>query len=93
LYLVTRSNSCIEKRFRKKRFTYSRININQVIIQIKFYFIYFLLFKRDSTKHVHFETNRYETTFNQERTSLDATRRELDQYRIKVEGLTHDVIN
>jgi hypothetical protein len=28
----------------------------------------------------------------QERTSLEGARRELDHYRTKVEGLTHDVI-
>ena len=38
-----------------------------------------------------FEHDRYETIVGQDRTTLDASRREIDQYRIKVEGLTHDV--
>ncbi|CAF2393713.1 unnamed protein product [Rotaria sp. Silwood2] len=46
---------------------------------------------RDSNKHVHFESDRYESLLGQDRTSFEAARRELDQYRMKVEGLTQDL--
>ncbi|CAF4796812.1 unnamed protein product [Rotaria socialis] len=46
---------------------------------------------RDSNKHVHFESNRYDTFTGQDRASIEAIRRELDQYRLKVEGLNHEL--
>lgn len=50
-----------------------------------------MLFKRDPHKHVHFGLDKYDTLMGQDRASLDAARRELDQCRIKVEGLAQDV--
>ncbi|CAF3494707.1 unnamed protein product [Rotaria sordida] len=46
---------------------------------------------KDPTRHVHFEKDRYESLIGQDRTSLEAARRELDQCRIKVEGLAQDL--
>ncbi|CAF1686323.1 unnamed protein product [Rotaria magnacalcarata] len=46
---------------------------------------------RDSNKHVHFESDRYDTFIGQDRASIEAIRHELDQYRLKVEGLNHEL--
>lgn len=48
-------------------------------------------FDRDASKHVHFEAAKYEALVGQERAAFEATRRDLEQYRTKVEGLSHDV--
>ena len=42
-------------------------------------------------RHVHFEKDRYDPYISQDRTILDGTRRELEQYRLKVDTLSHDV--
>lgn len=52
-----------------------------------------MFYSRDPSKPEHFEVAKYEALVGQERTALEAARRELDQYRTKVEGLTHDVNN
>ncbi|CAF2796990.1 unnamed protein product [Rotaria sp. Silwood2] len=46
---------------------------------------------KDPNKTEHFETAKYEALVGQERSALEGARRELDQYRTKVEGLTHDL--
>ena len=51
-----------------------------------------LFLHRDPSRHVHFEKERHDLFIGHDRTALDATRREVDQYRIKVDELTHDVI-
>ena len=56
-------------------------------------FFSFFFFKSGSAKRVHFEADRCtcNVVVGQERTSFEATRREIDQYRVKVEGLSQDV--
>ncbi|CAF4170121.1 unnamed protein product, partial [Adineta steineri] len=46
---------------------------------------------KDANKHVHFEPDRYDPLSGLDRTSLAAARRELDQCRMKIDGLTHDL--
>lgn len=46
---------------------------------------------RDANRHVHFAKDHYESFITQDRTLLDGTRRELEQYRLKVDSLSHDV--
>ncbi|CAF3376872.1 unnamed protein product [Rotaria sp. Silwood1] len=46
---------------------------------------------KDSNKTEHFETAKYEALVGQERSALEGARRELDQHRTKVEGLTQDL--
>jgi hypothetical protein len=49
------------------------------------------LINRDTNKHEHFESTKYEVLVGQERSALEGAKRELDQCKIKVEGLSHDV--
>jgi len=51
----------------------------------------FFLINRDTNKHEHFESAKYEVLVGQERSALEGAKRELDQCKIKVEGLSHDV--
>ena len=91
-FLVTRSNSFIKKRFRKKRCTYSRIIFNEVNFNWKLIInIFVFFFLRDTSKYENFETAKYEALVGQERSAFEAAKRELDQCKTKVEGLTHDV--
>ena len=54
--------------------------------------LFFLLIcSRDPNQCEKFEAAKYEALIGQERSALEGARRELDQYRIKVEGLSHDV--
>ncbi|CAF3690001.1 unnamed protein product [Rotaria socialis] len=46
---------------------------------------------KDPHKTDHFETAKYEALVGQERSAFEGARRELDQYRTKVEGLTQDL--
>ncbi len=48
-------------------------------------------FTRDTNKYEHFESTKYETIIGQERSALEGAKRELDQCKTKVEGLSHDV--
>ena len=42
-------------------------------------------------KHESGEKSKYEAIVGQERSALEGAKRELDQCRTKVEGLSHDV--
>lgn len=54
---------------------------------VLFSYEYIFFSCRDAHKHVHFDT------FNgQDRLAFDGARREIEQYRYKIDGLTHDVI-
>lgn len=44
-----------------------------------------------ANRHVHFDKDRYDPYISQDRSILDGTRRELEQYRLKVDTLSHDV--
>ncbi|UJR10679.1 hypothetical protein I4U23_014873 [Adineta vaga] len=46
---------------------------------------------KDPNKPENFEISKYEALVGQERTAFEGVRRELDQCRTKVEGLTHDL--
>jgi hypothetical protein len=46
---------------------------------------------RDANKFENFENAKYEALVGQERSAFEGARRELDQCRTKVEGLSHDV--
>ncbi len=48
-------------------------------------------FTSDTNKYEHFETSKYEALVGQERSAFESAKRELDQCKIKVEGLSHDV--
>jgi hypothetical protein len=50
-----------------------------------------MCFSRDPSKHENFESSKYEALVGQERSAFEGAKRELDQCRTKVEGLTHDV--
>jgi hypothetical protein len=93
MILVTRSNSNIKKRFRKKRYINSRIKFYQVKNdQFKFTFV-FCCSIRDPNKYEHFESAKYEALVGQERNAFEGAKRELDQCKTKIEGLSHDVID
>ncbi|CAF1245039.1 unnamed protein product, partial [Adineta ricciae] len=46
---------------------------------------------KDANKHVHFEPSRYDVLSGVDRTSLAAAQRDLDQCRMKIDALTHDL--
>ncbi|CAF3907511.1 unnamed protein product [Adineta steineri] len=46
---------------------------------------------KDPNKHENFEASKYEALVGQERSAFEGAKRELDQYRTKIEGLTYDL--
>ncbi|UJR35149.1 hypothetical protein I4U23_027918 [Adineta vaga] len=46
---------------------------------------------KDGTRQVHFEPSRYDPFVSTDRTSMVAVQRELDQCRMKLDALTHDL--
>ncbi len=52
---------------------------------------YVSLSNRDPNKYENFETTKYEALVGQERNAFESAKRELDQCKTKIEGLSHDV--
>jgi hypothetical protein len=90
--LVARSNSPVETRSREEEHSHSRIECSQVSETCSVDIVHRCCCShRDPSKPGHFEAARYDALVGNERASLDAARRELEQYRVKVDSLTHDV--
>ena len=91
--LVARSNASAEKRHGEERRIDSRTVIDQVSVSKKVFLPHrsFFLSSRDATKIERLEPIKYEPLPAHERAALDAARRELDQCRTKLEGVSFEV--
>ena len=59
--------------------------------KIIFFFFFFVIDDRDPKIDDNLQIEKYDALIAQERNALEGAKREIDQYRTKVEGLSHDV--